>query len=120
MTELPLQVAQEAGDGWTRARGVTAQHARQTCLAKSRGPTPEVRRNWRDGIYGQIREVMLLQGSLSIDRMCRLVPVSGRSFYRSLQEQQHRPRLPPWLDEWRTLMSARADHPPVRLSWPSS
>jgi transposase InsO family protein len=31
---------------------------------------------------------MLLQGSLSIERMCRLVPVSRRSFYRSLKEQR--------------------------------
>jgi Ni,Fe-hydrogenase I cytochrome b subunit len=27
------------------------------------------RRNWRDGIYEQIREVMFLQGRLSIERM---------------------------------------------------
>jgi transposase InsO family protein len=31
---------------------------------------------------------MSLQGSLSIERMCQLVPVSRRGFYRSLQEQQ--------------------------------
>jgi putative transposase len=31
---------------------------------------------------------MPLQGSLSIERMCQLVPVSRRSFYRSLKEQQ--------------------------------
>jgi putative transposase len=31
---------------------------------------------------------MLLQGSLSIERMCQLVPVSRRSFYHSLKEQQ--------------------------------
>ena len=31
---------------------------------------------------------MSLQGSLGIERMCQLVPVSRRSFYRSLQEQQ--------------------------------
>jgi len=31
---------------------------------------------------------MLLQGSLSIERVCQLVPVSRRSFYRSLKEQQ--------------------------------
>ena len=28
------------------------------------------------------------QGSLSIERMCQLVPVSRASFYRSLQEQR--------------------------------
>jgi transposase InsO family protein len=31
---------------------------------------------------------MFLQGSLSIERMCQLVPVSRRSFYRSLKEQR--------------------------------
>jgi transposase InsO family protein len=31
---------------------------------------------------------MFLQGGLSIERMCQLVPVSRRSFYRSLKEQQ--------------------------------
>ena len=31
---------------------------------------------------------MSLQGSLSIERMCQVVPVSRRGFYRSLQEQQ--------------------------------
>jgi putative transposase len=31
---------------------------------------------------------MLLQGSLSIERMCQWVPVSRRSFYRSLKEQR--------------------------------
>jgi len=31
---------------------------------------------------------MFLQGSLSIERMCQLVPVSRRSFYRSLQERR--------------------------------
>ena len=56
----------------------------QRCLAKNRGSTPEARRNWRDDIYEQIREVMSLQGSLSLERMCQLVPVSRRSFYRSL------------------------------------
>jgi len=31
---------------------------------------------------------MFSQGSLSIERMCQLVPVSRRSFYRSLKEQR--------------------------------
>jgi putative transposase len=105
-------VAQEAGDGGTRTRSVAAQHARisspqrnpsleaafgredpgggffQRCLAKNRGSTPAQQRLWRDDIYDQIREVMSLQGSLSIERMCQLVPVSRRGFYRSLKEQQ--------------------------------
>lgn len=41
---------------------------------------------WRDGIYDQIRDVISQQGSLSIERMCRLAPVSRARFYRSLQE----------------------------------
>jgi hypothetical protein len=43
---------------------------------------------WRADIYDQIREVMSRQGSLSIERMCQLVPVSRAGFYRSLQEQR--------------------------------
>ena len=60
----------------------------QRCLAKSRGSTPAEQRLWRAGIYDQIREVMSRQGSLSIERMCQLVPVSRAGFYRSLQEQR--------------------------------
>src|SRR3989442_3253564 len=109
---MPLQVAHKARGGRTWGRSVTAEHTRgrpsegnptaktaaggedhgsgffQGCLAKSRGSTPEARRLWRDGIYEQIREVMPLQGSLSIERLCQLVAVSRRSFYRSLKERQ--------------------------------
>jgi hypothetical protein len=60
----------------------------QRCLTKNRGSTPAQQRLWRDGIYDQIREVVSLQGSLSIKRMCQMVPVSRRGFYRSLKEQQ--------------------------------
>ena len=42
---------------------------------------------WREGIYDQIREVMSMQGSLSIERMCQLAQVSRAGFYRSLAEQ---------------------------------
>jgi hypothetical protein len=31
---------------------------------------------------------MPLQGSLGIERICQMVPVSRRGFYQSLQEQQ--------------------------------
>jgi len=41
-----------------------------------------------NGIYDEIREVMSLQGSLSIERMCELVRVSRASFYRSFREQR--------------------------------
>jgi hypothetical protein len=40
---------------------------------------------WRDGVYDQIQEMMPLQGSLSIERMCQLARVSRAGFYRSLQ-----------------------------------
>ena len=56
-------------------------------LAKTRGATREQRRLWRDGIYDQIREVMPMQGGLSIERMCELAKVTRAGFYRSLQEQ---------------------------------
>src|SRR5439155_26516253 len=39
------------------------------------------------GIYDQIREVMSLQGNLSIERMCQLAQVSRAGFYRWLQER---------------------------------
>ena len=44
------------------------------------------KRDWRDGIYDQIREMMPMQGSLSIERMCELTRVSRASFYRSFRE----------------------------------
>jgi putative transposase len=57
------------------------------CLAKSRGSTPEQRDHWREGVYDEIQEVMPLQGSLSIERMCQLAGVSRVGFYRSLQNR---------------------------------
>src|SRR5260370_11345451 len=59
----------------------------QRCLAKSRGSTPEARYEWREGVYDEIQEVMPLQGSLSIERMCQLAGVSRAGFYRSLQDR---------------------------------
>jgi putative transposase len=59
----------------------------QRCLAKNRGSTPEERCVWRDGIYEEIREMMPVQGGLSIERMCELARVSRASFYRSLKQQ---------------------------------
>src|SRR5215469_6827826 len=109
---MPLQVAQKTRGPRARGGSGTSEYPRgclpkrkptakaaagredpgsgffQRCLAKSRGSTAEERRNWQDGIFEQIREVMLLQGSLSIERLCQLVPVSRRSFYRSLKEQR--------------------------------
>jgi putative transposase len=38
-------------------------------------------------MYDEIQEVMPLQGSLSIERMCQLAGVSRAGFYRSLQER---------------------------------
>src|ERR1700694_4926419 len=54
----------------------------QRCLAKSRGSTPEQRQFWRDGIFDQIRELMTVQGSLGVERMCQLAGVGGARFYR--------------------------------------
>ena len=59
----------------------------QRCLAKSRGSTPEQRYHWREGIYDEIQEVMPLEGSLSIERMCQMAGVSRAGFYRSLRER---------------------------------
>jgi len=41
---------------------------------KFRGSTPAEQRLWQDDIHDQIREVMSLQGSLIIERICELVP----------------------------------------------
>ena len=57
------------------------------CLAKSRGSSPAEQRLWREGIYDQIREVMPMQGQLSIERMCYLAQVSRAGFYRSMAEK---------------------------------
>jgi putative transposase len=46
------------------------------------------RKLWREGIYDQIRDVVSMQGSLGIEQMCQLAPVSRAGFYRSLQEQR--------------------------------
>jgi len=48
----------------------------------------ERQRLWRNGIFDQIRELMPMQGNLSIERMCELAKVSRAGFYRSLQEQR--------------------------------
>ena len=48
----------------------------------------EERKHWRDGIYDQVREVMSMQGRLSVERMCGRASVSRAGFYPSLQERQ--------------------------------
>src|SRR6202051_1225235 len=84
-------ISSEAGEPADQ-RGVSRQNAGggffQKCLAKSRGSTPEQQQTWRDGIYDQIRELMSMQGKLSIERMCQLACVSRAGFYRSLQAQE--------------------------------
>jgi len=47
--------------------------------------TPEQRYDWREGIYDEKQELMPVQGSLGIERMCQLAGVSRAGFYRSLQ-----------------------------------
>lgn len=107
-----VQVAQGSRNGGARRRSVAAEHPHgllpegnptaqtvasreghgsgffQRCLANSRGATPAEWRLWREGIYDQIREVMSMPGSLSIEHMCRLISVTRRGFYRPLQERQ--------------------------------
>ena len=55
-------------------------------LAKSKGSTPAEHGDWRRGIYDYIRDVMPLQGRLSVERMCQLAGVSRAGFYRHLVE----------------------------------
>ena len=64
----------------------------QRCLAKSRGSTPEQRYDWREGIYDEIQELMPLQDSLSIERMCQLAGVSRAGFYRLCRAELRRGR----------------------------
>ena len=56
------------------------------CLAKNRGSSPAEQKLWREGVYDQIREVMPMQGRLSIERKC-LAQVSRVGFYRSMAEK---------------------------------
>jgi hypothetical protein len=58
----------------------------QGCLAKSQGSTPGERRLWLDGIYDQIRQVMPLQGNLSIKPNVRAGEASRASFYRPYRD----------------------------------
>src|SRR5207245_1254326 len=53
-------------------------------LQKNKGATPAEYRDWRSGIYDEIRGVMQLQGNLSVERMCQLTGVSRAGFYRHL------------------------------------
>ena len=43
-------------------------------------------RDWRSGIYDEIRGMMQLQGKLPVERMCQLAGVSRAGFYRHLVE----------------------------------
>jgi hypothetical protein len=58
----------------------------QGCLAKGKGSTSGEYRDWRRGIYDEIRAGMQLQGKLSVERMCQLAGVSRAGFYRHLVE----------------------------------
>jgi putative transposase len=42
---------------------------------------------WREGIYDEVREMMPMQGSMSIERMCQLAQVSRAGFYRYVREK---------------------------------
>jgi hypothetical protein len=55
--------------------------------ALQKGSTPEERYQSREVSTTKIEELMPLQGSLSIERMCQLAGVRRPGFYRSLQER---------------------------------
>jgi transposase InsO family protein len=59
----------------------------QGCLAKYREATEEERRDFRVGVYEQIRRIGALQGDLTIERMCWLAGVSRASYYREWRAQ---------------------------------
>jgi hypothetical protein len=59
----------------------------QKRLAESQGSTPQEQRRWRAGIYDYVRDVVSLQGSLTIERMCQLAGVSKAGFYRYLRSR---------------------------------
>jgi hypothetical protein len=61
---------------------------RKGCLAKNRGSAPAQQRLWREGNYEHIREMMPLQGRLSIEHLCHLVVMRRRAFYRSLRPRE--------------------------------
>lgn len=71
----------EAGSREQNTRGRFFQRR----LAESQGSTPRSARRWRAGIYDFIRDVMSLQGGLSIGRMCQLAGVSRSGFYCRLR-----------------------------------
>ena len=81
---------------WQRSKPVKAVLAEKTlevdffkgALQKVEARRQQSSKLWREGIYDQIREVMPLQGSLTIERMCQLAQVSRAGLYRSLQEPQ--------------------------------
>jgi len=52
-------------------------------LAAGQGSTPSERRSWRDAVYAVIQvTIPLLQGELTIERMCALAGVSRAGYYR--------------------------------------
>ncbi|HWF05329.1 MAG TPA: hypothetical protein VHA06_16710 [Candidatus Angelobacter sp.] len=55
------------------------------CVAQNRGATPGQSKRWREGI--QVREVMPVQGRLSVERMCQIARVSRVGYYRSYEQQ---------------------------------
>src|ERR1039458_4121499 len=58
-------------------------------LQACKGVAPEEHRNWRDGIYGEIRSMMQLEGFQS-SHACEIARVSRAGFYRHYEE--HEPR----------------------------
>src|SRR5271165_7241227 len=75
--------AQSEGPGSARGPAEPGAGFFQRCLAAHRATTPEARRDFRAGVYQQVREVDRLQGKLSVERMCWLARVSRAGYYRA-------------------------------------
>ena len=76
LTEIHL--AKRSANSIARAEKTLELDFFQRRLAKSRDATPAERRLWREGICDQVREVMSLQGSMSIETDVLLGPGKSR------------------------------------------
>jgi transposase-like protein len=99
----------------------------QRRLAESQGSTPPSQRRWRADIYDYVRDVVSLQGGLSIERMCQLAGASKSRFYRHLRTRDtHDEEMHVTIAnnqrggiEGRDLSDARALVRDSGLRWPS-
>jgi len=82
----------------------------QRCLAKVEARRRCRAKRWREGIYDQIREMMSMQGNLSVERMCVLAMYAGLS-HRSFQISENQT----WRKRNRERPSSNRDR--AMLSW---